>query len=204
MRFDDELRLRLSENLARFGRRCLAAGERQTAAVAVVIVPDEEERASVVLTVRARGLKRHGGQWACPGGRRDPGETAEAAALRELAEEVALDLPPERVLGCLDDYATRSGFVITPVVVWGRSEAELRPDPREVASIHLLPIAELTPDKVVLQTIAQSDRPVMALAILGSLLYAPTAAILHQFAEVAVHGRDTRVGHFDQPLFAWR
>ncbi len=204
MRFDDRLRLRLSENLARFERRYLAAGERQTAAVAVVVVPDEGERASVVLTVRARGLKRHGGQWACPGGRRDPGETAEAAALRELSEEVALDLPPAHILGCLDDYATRSGFVITPVVVWGTPEAELRPDPREVASIHLLPIAELTPDKVVLQTITQSDRPVMALAILGSLLYAPTAAILHQFAEVAVHGRDTRVDHFDQPLFAWR
>lgn len=56
------------------------------------------------------------------------GETPEAAALRELAEEIGLSLPPEHVLGCLDDFPTRSGFVITPVVVWGSGDA-LRPDP---------------------------------------------------------------------------
>src|SRR6185436_20711729 len=102
------------------------------AAVAVFGMPGSRStRASIVLTVRAAGL-RHSGQWACPGGRREPGETAEAAALRELEEEVGLALPPEHVLGCLDDYSTRSGFVMTPVVVWGIPGVVLRPDPREV------------------------------------------------------------------------
>jgi 8-oxo-dGTP pyrophosphatase MutT (NUDIX family) len=150
------------------------------------------------------GLRRHGGQWACPGGRREPDETATDAALRELSEEVGLDLPSDHVLGCLDDYPTRSGFVITPVVVWGVEAARLRPDPREVASIHFLPVADLlVPESVVIQSIPESDRPVLALAILGTLIYAPTAAVLHQFAEVAVLGRPTRVAHYEQPRFAW-
>ena len=198
MRFEDTLRATLATNLARFERRSSPPEDRHLAAVAVVVVPDARERAAVVLTVRAAGLRRHGGQWACPGGRRDPGETAEGAALRELEEEIGLSLPPEHVLGCLDDYPTSSGFVITPVVVWG-SGGELRPDPREVAEVYLLPVEELTPQRVVLHPDA-----VMGLSLSNGILYAPTAAIIHQFAEVAVHGRDTRVAHFGQPRFAWR
>lgn len=198
LRFEDGLRATLSSNLARFERRSAPVEDRHLASVAVVVVPDSRERAAVVLTVRAAGLRRHGGQWACPGGRRDPGETPEAAALRELEEEIGLSLPPEHVLGCLDDFPTRSGFVITPVVVWG-SGAALRPDPREVAEVYLLPVEELTPDKVVFQ-----QGGVMGLSLRNGILYAPTAAMVHQFAEVAVHGRDTRVAHFEQPRFAWR
>lgn len=202
MRFEEGLRATLSSNLVRFERRSAAADGRHLAAVAVVVVPDARERAAVVLTVRAAGLRRHGGQWACPGGRRDPGETPEAAALRELEEEIGLSLPSEHVLGCLDDFPTRSGFVITPVVVWGTGDA-LRPDPREVAEVYLLPVEELTVDKVVLQPGGESGRPVMGLSLSNGILYAPTAAVVHQFAEVAVHGRDTRVAHFEQPRFAW-
>lgn len=205
LRFDATLRAMLSAHLSRFERRSIPPEEKRPAAVAVVVMPDEEGRASVVLTVRAAGLRRHGGQWACPGGRLDPGETAEAAALRELEEEVGLVLPPEHVLGCLDDYSTRSGFAITPVVVWGAAGAVLRPDPREVASVELLPIEDLTPDRVVLQPGPPGGQPVLALSLPPrGLLYTPTAAILHQFAEVAVRGKDTRVAHFEQPRFAWR
>ena len=197
MRFEDSLRATLASNLARFERKSVPAEGRHLAAVAVVVVPNERGRAAVVLTVRAAGLRRHGGQWACPGGRRDPGESPEEAALRELEEEIGLALPPEHLLGCLDDYPTRSGFVITPVVVWGTGGA-LRPDPREVAEVYLLPLEELAPDKVVLQ-----QGGVMGLRLSNGILYAPTAAVIHQFAEVAVHGRDTRVAHFGQPRFAW-
>jgi 8-oxo-dGTP pyrophosphatase MutT (NUDIX family) len=203
--FDDDLCRLLRSNLERFERTSASGEGRTGAAVAVVVLPDDRGEANVVVTERAAGLRRHGGQWACPGGRRELGESAEEAALRELSEEVGLDLPPAHILGCLDDYATRSGFVITPVVVWGEEDAVLRLDPGEVASVHLVPIADLLAHgSVVLQTIPQSDRPVLALAILGSLLYAPTAAILHQFAEVAVLGQPTRVAHYEQPLFAWR
>jgi mutator protein MutT len=202
--FDDGLRALLERNLAAFPRRSVALGESRAAAVAVVVVPGEDDRAAVLLTRRASSLRRHGGQWALPGGRLDPGETPETAALRELEEEVGLALPPASLLGRLDDYPTRSGFVIAPVVVWG-SAAPLRTDPREVAGVYRVPLDDLLdPRSLVLQSIPQSDRPVLALAILGTLIYAPTAAVLHQFAEVAVAGRETRVDYYEQPLFAWR
>jgi 8-oxo-dGTP pyrophosphatase MutT (NUDIX family) len=207
MRFDGELRSTLRLHLERFARQALPVGGldgSRPAAVAVVVVPDAAGESDVLLTVRASGLRRHGGQWSCPGGRRDPGESAEDAARRELAEEIGLALPAENVLGLLDDYPTRSGFVITPVVLWGSADP-LRPDPSEVARIDRVPIeALLAPDSLVLQTIPQSDRPVLALSLPPGLLYAPTAAILHQFAEVAVRGREVRVAHYEQPLFAWR
>jgi 8-oxo-dGTP pyrophosphatase MutT (NUDIX family) len=203
-RFTDALRETLADHLARFDRRSAPLGDHRPAAVAVVVVPDGEGRAAVLLTRRASGLRRHGGQWALPGGRLDLEEPPEDGALRELEEEIGLALLPGAVLGRLDDYPTRSGFVITPVVLWG-SDAPLRPDPGEVAGIYLVPIEDLLePASLVLQKIPQSDRPVLALAILGTLIYAPTAAVLHQFAEVAVAGRETRVDHYEQPVFAWR
>jgi 8-oxo-dGTP pyrophosphatase MutT (NUDIX family) len=202
--FAEALRDTLAAHLACFERRSVPAGDRRSAAVAVVVVPDEDGNAAVLLTLRASGLRRHGGQWALPGGRLEAGETSEAGALRELEEEIGLALSPDRVLGCLDDFATRSGFVITPVVVWGDG-SPLRPDPTEVEAVYRIPLAELLePENLRLQAIPQSDRPVLALAILGTVVYAPTAAILHQFAEVAVAGRDTRVAHYEQPVFAWR
>ncbi len=96
-------------------------------------------RAAVILTKRALDLGNHAGQWALPGGRIEAGESAEQAALRELAEEVGLQLDASAVIGRLDDYVTRSGFAITPVVVWAGAAPALVADPAEVASIHRVP-----------------------------------------------------------------
>jgi 8-oxo-dGTP pyrophosphatase MutT (NUDIX family) len=204
-RFTDDLRSAIATHLARFDRQTAFGGDLHPAAVAIVVMPQPSGDAAVLLTRRAAGLRRHGGQWALPGGRLDAGESAETAALRELEEEIGLLLPPDRILGCLDDFATRSGFVVTPVVVWSSDSAPLRPDPREVAGVHFVPLEDLLdPGNLVLHSIPQSDRPVLALSILGTLIYTPTAAILHQFAEVAVLGKETRVAHYEQPVFAWR
>jgi len=203
--FDEALRERAAAHLARFARRTAPADGRRPAGVAVVLLPDEEERACLLLTKRTRGLRAHSGQWALPGGRVDAGETAEAAALRELAEEVGLDLGADAVLGLLDDYPTRSGFVITPVVVWGGAHVALTPNPDEVASVHRVPLTELDrPEIHRLISIPESERPVIQLPLLGSLIHAPTAAVVFQAREVVVHGRDTRVDHFEQPVWAWR
>lgn len=157
----------------------------------------------MLLTRRAQGLANHGGQWALPGGRIDPGETPEQAALREMAEEVGLRLGPQAVLGRLDDFSTRSGFVITPVVVWAGAARQLAANPGEVASIHRIPLGEFTrADAPLLETLEGSEHPVLRMPVGERWIAAPTAAILYQFREVCLLGRTTRVAHFEQPLFA--
>ena len=201
---NDALRALARANLAAFERRSLARDGRRPAAVALVLLDDDEGRACFLLTRRAASLRAHARQWALPGGRIDPGESAERAALRELREEVGLERDEPTVLGLLDDYGTRSGFIITPVVVWGGSGAALVANPAEVASVHRVPLADLDrPDVPRLVTIPESDRPVIQVPLLSTLVHAPTAAVLYQVREVVVHGRPTRVAHFEQPVWAW-
>jgi len=203
-RFDDALRARTRANLAAFERQTITQDGRRPAAVAVVLLDDEEGRACFLLTRRAATLRAHARQWALPGGRIDPGESAEHAALRELREEVGLERDASTVLGLLDDYGTRSGFVITPVVVWGGPGVTLAPNPAEVASVHRVPLADLDrPGVPRLVSIPESDRPVIQVELLSTLVHAPTAAVLYQVREVVVHGRPTRVAHFEQPVWAW-
>lgn len=160
---------------------------------------------ALLLTRRAAALRAHAGQWALPGGRIDAGETPEQAALRELHEEVALDLPAEAVIGRLDDYATRSGYVVTPVLVWGGAARGLRPNPHEVASIHRVPAAELLrADAPILNQVRGAAHPVLRMPLGSAWIAAPTAAFLYQFREWLLCDRATRVAHFDQPHFAWR
>ena len=204
-RFDDGLKARVQENLAGFERKPIAPDGRRPAAVAVVLLADDEGRACFLLTRRTATLRAHARQWALPGGRIDVGESAEGAALRELREEVGLVLDAGSVLGILDDYGTRSGFIITPVVVWAGEKVELAPNPAEVAHVYQVPLAELDkPDVPRLITIPESDRPVIQVPLLSSLIHAPTAAVLYQIREVVVHGRPTRVAHFEQPTWAWK
>ena len=204
-RFDSGLRARARSHLAGFERRTHPSTGRRPAAVALVLLPDDEGRACFVLTRRADRLRAHARQWALPGGRIEPGESAEAAALRELAEEVGLTLEASAVLGVLDDYPTRSGFVITPVVVWGEGAGTLTPNPDEVKHVYHVPLDDLErPEVPILVTIPESDRPVIQLPILSALIHAPTAAVIYQMREVVVHGRSTRVDHFEQPVWAWK
>ncbi len=166
---------------------------------------DWSHRAALLLTRRSAHLNHHAGQWALPGGRSEHGESAEQTALRELQEEVGLSLPEAAVLGRLDDFVTRSGFIMTPVVLWGGPSRQLVADPMEVASIHRIPKREfMRSDAPVLEQIPESERPVLRMPVGDSWIAAPTAAILYQFREVAIHARATRVAHFEQPVFAWR
>ena len=204
-RLDDALLDRARANLSAFERLALPDDGRGRAAVGQVLLYDEEGRACFLITRRAATLRKHTGQWALPGGRLDAGETAERAVLRELQEEVGLVLDETTVLGALDDYGTRSGFIITPVVVWGGLVGELIPNPAEVAKIFRVPLEDLEgPDVPRLISIPESDRPVIQLPLLGTLIHAPTAAVVYQMREVVVHGRATRVNHFEQPVWAWR
>ena len=188
--------------MQRFERRVLDRPDLRHSAVAITLV-EEPDGPAFLLTRRAAGLRRHAGQWALPGGRLDPGESAGEAARRELAEELGLHLPAEAELGALDDYASRSGYLITPLVLWAGAPGDLVPNPDEVGEVHRVPLHYLDVEPRFI-TIPESDRPVIQLPLFGRFVHAPTGAILHQFREVVMHGRDTRVAHFEQPVFAWR
>ena len=207
----DGLRERILANLARFDRTRNAPArdgtELREAAVSVIIADDEAGEPCFLITRRASKLRSHAGQWALPGGRVDSGETLIEAALRETWEEVGLRLAPDAVLGLLDEYPTRSGYRITPIVMWAGAGARLTANPDEVAKIYRVPLRVLErPEVPRLRSIPESPRPVISIPIemLDANVHAPTAAILYQLREVALRGLSTRVAHFEQPVFAWR
>jgi 8-oxo-dGTP pyrophosphatase MutT (NUDIX family) len=202
--FDDTLRARLAANLARLRPAPLDAGGLKRAAVCVIVTGEAGE-AALLLTRRAQRLSAHPGQYALPGGRVDEGESALEAARREAREEIGLELAAEAFLGRLDDYPTRSGYLITPLVAWVAAGVAITPNPAEVEQVYRVPLVDLgcegSPQFV---SIPESERPVIRYPLLGSLIHAPTAAVLYQFMEVALFGRDTRVAHLEQPVWAWR
>jgi hypothetical protein len=108
------------------------------------------------------------------------------------------------VLGLLDDYPTRSGYLITPVVAWAAGSATLSPNPAEVRSVHRIALTDIEqPGAFDFVTIPQSERRVIRFRHAGQFIHAPTAALIYQFREVLA-GRDTRVAELEQPVFAWK
>lgn len=190
----------MTANLAAFRRIALDRPDLRPASVALCVVRGD----TLLITRRARTLRSHAGQWALPGGRREPAESAEAAAVRELVEETGLQAGTEAVLGLLDDYVTRSGYLITPVVVWGGEvPGSLAGAPSEVSVVYQIPLTDLDVEPETL-AIPESDAPVIRLPLLGRYVHAPTAAIIYQFCRVVLHGAEQRVAHFEAPVFAWR
>ena len=193
------LRRRLRRFLRQIGFGRLAPSRRPVKPRAAAVVGDGDQ----VLV-----MKRHkrGRDYAVlPGGGVEKGETAAETALRELHEELGVLASIDDVLGTLDDYPTRSGYLLAPVVVWLAGSLDLKPNPHEVAAAYRIRCAELfragSPEIV---PIPESDRPIIRLPLPVATVNAPTAAELKQFKEVALAGRDTRVDHFEQPVFAWR
>ncbi len=216
---DEHLRSVIAERLGRFERH--AAGRRglRRAAVAICVtdvgpgtdlpgiddVNGWSNRAALMLTRRSATLRNHPGQWAFPGGRVDPGETDVQTALREMSEEVDVWLEEGAVLGALDDFVTRSGFAMTPIVVWGGPQLQARGNPEEVASIHRIPLSEfLRDDAPFLDETHTSEHPILRMPVGEDYIAAPTAALIYQFREVCLLERATRVAHFEQPEFAWK
>ncbi|CCG05206.1 NUDIX hydrolase [Blastococcus saxobsidens] len=197
----ESCRASMAARLEEFPRREIRRPDLKHSAVAVCVTRGTGI-ASLLLTRRAPRMRAYAGQWALPGGRRDAGETTVDAALRELREEIGITLQPTDVLGLLDDYATRSGYIITPVVFWARDIGEPVPSEGEVASVHEIPLGDLDVQPRFI-TIPESEFPVIQVPVLGRYIHAPTAAIIYQFCQVARRGRITRVAHFEQPVSSW-
>lgn len=195
------LREAMSSRLRSF-ERITAAAPLVSAAVALVVLEDGEGEACIPLFLRPAGLASHPGQFALPGGKLHSGEGAQSGALRELGEELGLLAGGEAVLGLLDDYDTRSGFTVTPVVMWSSAAAtDLQPSEAEVAELFLLKLADL---RSAVGRAKRGTSRAFCLELPWGAVYAPTAAILYQFSELALDGRATRVNDFYQPPFARR
>lgn len=194
------LRTVIELNLRRF-ERVPSPASLIPAAVAMVVV-DHDGEPAIPIFERTADMSRHAGQMALPGGRVHEGETVEDCALRELHEEVGLRVDPAGVLGALDDFETRSGFTITPVIVWsGAPAAALQPSPAEVARLFVIPIIDLR------RAVGESNpgrSQEFSLRLSQVEVFAPTAAMLYQFSEVALDGRPARVADFFQPPFTHR
>lgn len=206
-KFDAPTRERLRANVTAHNPTEVAEPTLRRAAVALAVLPHPETGApAVLLTLRGGRLRRHRGQYAIPGGRLDPGETAMTAALRELREEVGMTLDPAQALGRLDDLPTLSGFRITPFVFWSDAPGRLIPDPGEVEAIFHIPLDELAAAELEARAPAPGEptSPSLPLPTVGEEIYVPTAAILWQFREVALFGRTTRVDGLAAPRFAHR
>jgi 8-oxo-dGTP pyrophosphatase MutT (NUDIX family) len=192
---------RIRANLAAFDRHAAphdAALRR--AAVAVTVL--DGDRVLVARRV-ARGL--NAGQWALPGGKLDAGEDAVAGALRELREEAGLDVAPACVAGLLDDLVTGSGFVITPVVVLAPPGVRPVRNPGELASLHQVPLANLLAEHVPRWASTADGEPLLQMPLRHDMvIHAPTGAILLQFREVALRGRELRIADLVQPEWTRR
>jgi len=192
------LRETMAANLRDFSR-VPSNGSLAAAAVAVVVM-DGRGLPRVPIFQRTSNMSRHAGQMALPGGRLHQGESAEECAIRELREELGLGVNSADVIGLLDDFDTRSGFTITPVVIWSEAEtAALRPSHDEVAELYVIAIPEL-------RAAVSSAKPgeAFSLRLERVEVFAPTAAMLYQFSEVALDGRPARVTDFYQPPFTHR
>jgi len=206
--FDDTTRRNIAGLCAAFPREqpAEAVPALKPAAVAIALTRACEtvDQTVFLLTRRAAGLRSHRAQWALPGGRCDAGETHVQSALRELKEELGLDLGEDAVLGLLDDYPTRSGYLVTPVVVWAGGNGAIVPNPQEVASVHRIPLDTIERDDAFdFTAIPESARRVIRFHWEARLIHAPTAAMIYQFREVLA-GRNTRVADLEQPVFAWK
>ncbi|HEY1926360.1 MAG TPA: CoA pyrophosphatase [Caulobacteraceae bacterium] len=204
--FASAFRHEIAQRCAAFPRVACEAPELKRAAVAIVLVDADDGSAETafLLTKRVPRMRAHAGQWALPGGRCDPGETPAETALRELQEELGLTLGRDNVLGVLDDYPTRSGYAITPVVAWLDDASAMTPNPDEVAFVRRIRLDHIgQEDAVEFETIPESDRPVIRLRMGDRHVHAPTAALVYQLRELAA-GRITRVDQLEQPVFAWR
>jgi 8-oxo-dGTP pyrophosphatase MutT (NUDIX family) len=155
-----------------------ARGGRPSAVL--VLFADGPDGPDLLFIQRSEGLRLHAGQPAFPGGAIDGDEGPVAAALREAAEEVGLDPGGVDVLGTLPEvFIERTGFRVVPVLAWWRQPCAVAPvDPREVAAVERIGLAELADPAARLMARMPSGRTAPAFRVRGMLIWGFTAAVV--------------------------
>ena len=203
--FAGALKQTITDNLSAHNRIDSTNDALRKASVGIIVVGNDKGEAGFILTRRGKGLRNHSYQYALPGGRIDSGETREETVLREINEEIGITVSKDQILGCLDEYETRSGFSITPVVLWVNDLSSLEAEPGEVEEIFIIDLEELfRADSPKWVSIEESNLKVLQLPIRNRLIHAPTAALLLQFKEVALLGNFMRTDHIEEPVWAWK
>jgi len=203
--FSEDLRERITSNLKNHPTVTHERVDLRRAAVAVAVAPQENGQSGFILTRRSRNLQTHSHQYALPGGKIDVGETQEQTVLREVHEEIGIRAETNVILGYLDDYVTRSGFIITPIVLWIPDLQNLKPEPGEVDEIFIIGFDELfRPDSPRWVKIPESKKLVLQLPLRNRLIHAPTAALIYQFREIGIQGNLIRTDEIEEPVWAWR
>jgi 8-oxo-dGTP pyrophosphatase MutT (NUDIX family) len=171
------------------------------------------EGPDLLLIERAHTLRSHAGQPAFPGGAIDPCDSGPvAAALRETVEETGLDPSGVEVFGTLPAlYLPPSGYVVTPVLGWWRSPSPVRVvDPREVASVHRVPLAALLDPRNRFRVRHPSGFVGPAFGVAGLIVWGFTAGVLDRLFSLTgweqpwdrtrVVDLPARLVHLDRPL----
>jgi len=158
---------------------------RDAAGLLLVFPARRHGEAHLVLTVRADGLGRHGGQVSLPGGAVDPGETFEQAALREAHEEIGLDVSAVRVLGSLTPVDVHvSGFRLHPIVGVMDERPQTRAAAGEVARVLEVAFDELSDPRAFGSRLMERDGVVFeipTIQVQGAELWGATAMVLAEF-----------------------
>jgi 8-oxo-dGTP pyrophosphatase MutT (NUDIX family) len=172
------------EDLSRF---VPPPGEPVRHSAVLVLFGEGPEGPDLLLTQRATTLRSHAGQPAFPGGSADPADgSAARTALREAAEEVGLDPAGVRVLAELPDlWLPPSGFAVTPVLAWWHSPSPVHvADPREVASVTRVPLAELVDPARRWRVTHPSGYTGPAFDVRGMLVWGFTAGLLDRLLQI--------------------
>ena len=157
-------------------------------AAVLVLIGQGADGPEILFVERAATMRTHAGQIAFPGGASDPEDrTLEDTALREAVEETGLDPSGVVVLGSLPPvHVAVSGFDVTAVVGWWRTPSPVTAvDPREAASVHVIPVAELVDPDHRVQVRHPSGYTGPAFQVRGLLIWGLTAHLVDGVLELA-------------------